>query len=60
MASPFINVAEHDGTKLKTEAAIRKVPVHSELISCGLLEYVGARSHPRTTTALPWAQAGRI
>jgi integrase len=36
----FINVAEQDGAKVKTEAAIRRVPVHSELISCGFLEYV--------------------
>jgi integrase len=36
----FINVAEQDGAKVKTEAAIRKVPVHPELISCGFLDYV--------------------
>ena len=55
----FINVAEQDGTKLKTEAAIRKVPVHSELISCGLLEYV---EHVRTQghrQLFPRAQARR-
>ena len=41
----FINVAEQDGAKVKTEAAIRKVPVHSKLISCGFLQYV---EHVRT------------
>jgi integrase len=36
----FINVAEQDGTRVQTEAAIRRVPLHSELIACGFLEYV--------------------
>jgi integrase len=32
--------AERDGQRLKTEAAERIVPVHSELIRCGFIDYV--------------------
>jgi integrase len=34
--------AEADGQRLKTEAATRVVPVHSELIRCGFLDYLKA------------------
>ena len=34
--------AEREGQRLKTEAAERIVPVHSELIRCGFLDYVRA------------------
>ena len=39
----FFNVTEsrEDNRHLKTEAATRRVPIHSELIRCGLLEYWG-------------------
>jgi integrase len=38
----FFNVKEDadNGQRVKTEAGIRKVPVHSELVKMGLLEYV--------------------
>ena len=39
----IFNVAtDHEGQRLKTEAAMRIVPVHSELIACGFLDYVKA------------------
>ncbi|EJW11609.1 Integrase [Rhodovulum sp. PH10] len=34
--------ADREGQRVKTEAAIRHVPVHSMLIECGLLDYVRA------------------
>lgn len=34
--------ADRDGQRLKTEAAQRIVPVHSELIRCGFLDYLRA------------------
>lgn len=34
--------ADHESQNLKTEAATRIVPVHSELIACGFLDYVNA------------------
>ena len=39
----YFNVTENgDGQRVKTAASIRKVPVHSMLIKCGLLDYVKA------------------
>lgn len=38
----FFNVEEPEGGRLKTEAATRRVPVHSQLIKAGLLDYVKA------------------
>ena len=39
----FIRIhAERDGQRLKTEAAERNVPIHSELIRCGFLDYLRA------------------
>jgi len=40
----FFNVAENgeDSRRLKTGAATRRVPIHSELIKCGLLHYSAA------------------
>ena len=35
----FFAVEEHDQRKLKSEAAVRRVPVHSALIEAGLLDY---------------------
>lgn len=32
--------ADHESQSLKTEAAIRIVPIHSEIIRCGFLDYV--------------------
>ena len=40
----FFDVHEHAGRKLKTDAAARRIPVHSKLIEAGLLDY--ARSLP--------------
>jgi|GEM_PF-1803771 integrase len=34
--------ADREGERLKTEAAIRLVPVHSLLIRCGMLDYIAA------------------
>jgi integrase len=40
---PFFNVAEEgDAQSVKTEAGIRHVPLHRELIKCGLLDYAAA------------------
>jgi integrase len=40
---PFFNVTEDgDEQSVKTEAGIRHVPLHSELIKCGLLDYAAA------------------
>ena len=36
----FFNVAEGEGQRVKTEAGIRQVPVHSNLIKIGFLDYV--------------------
>src|SRR4029077_16077515 len=36
----YFNVAEENGHKVKTDAGVRKVPVHSALIKAGLLDYV--------------------
>lgn len=36
----FFALEEHDGRRLKSNNAVRKVPVHSRLIRAGLLEYV--------------------
>jgi integrase len=36
----YFNVTDGDGRRVKTEASVRKVPVHSALIRAGLLEYV--------------------
>jgi len=39
----FFNVAEEgEGQRVKTRSAIRRVPVHSVLIRCGLLDYLDA------------------
>jgi len=39
----FFNVAEEgEGQRVKTSSAIRRVPVHSVLIRCGLLDYLDA------------------
>lgn len=39
----FIRISEEaDGAKVKTEAGLRSVPVHSELVRLGFLEYVEA------------------
>lgn len=39
----FFNVAEEgEGQRVKTGSAIRRVPVHSMLIRCGLLDYLDA------------------
>lgn len=36
----FFNVSEEaEGTRLKTEAAVRRVPLHGELLNCGLIAY---------------------
>jgi integrase len=41
----FFNVAEEgEGQSVKTSSAIRRVPVHSMLIRCGLLDYLDALS----------------
>jgi integrase len=34
--------ADHESQSIKTEAGVRMVPVHSELIACGFLDYVKA------------------
>jgi integrase len=34
--------ADHESQSVKTEAAIRIVPIHSEIIRCGFLDYVKA------------------
>ncbi|HKU65957.1 MAG TPA: site-specific integrase [Rhizomicrobium sp.] len=38
----FFNVVSHDGRRLKTAAAKRRVPVHSKLFEMGFGEYVSA------------------
>jgi hypothetical protein len=38
----FSVAADHGAKSLKSEAATRIVPVHSELIACGFLDYVKA------------------
>jgi integrase len=35
----FFRVAEGTGQRVKTDAAVRSVPVHSALMRCGLLDY---------------------
>ena len=37
-----IDINREDGKKVKSDAGTRWVPVHSELVRLGLLEYVGA------------------
>ena len=37
----FMFVEDSEETKVKTENAIRKVPVHPQLIELGFIEYVG-------------------
>lgn len=38
----FSVTEEGEGTRLKTEAAVRKVPLHRELLNCGLTTYCEA------------------
>lgn len=37
---PFISINEEDEKHVKTKAGIRQVPIHSELIKIGFLDYV--------------------
>jgi integrase len=41
-AGPFIRITEEEGATVKTEAGVRRVPVHRELIRLGFIEYVEA------------------
>ncbi len=47
-----------DGRQLKTAAAIRTVPVHSQLVRCGLLEYVSAASGDPSGNLFPGLKPG--
>jgi len=43
----YFNVADGDGQRVKTEAGVRSVPVHSVLIKVGLLDHVKhLKKHP--------------
>jgi integrase len=53
----FFNVTEEgEGQSVKTEAGVRKVPVHSELIRCGLLDYIKALP---AGSLFPWIEGKR-
>lgn len=39
---PFLSINDEDNKKVKTDSACREIPVHSELISLGFLDYVAA------------------
>jgi integrase len=40
---PYFNVgAEHEGQRVKSEAGFRRVPIHSQLIKAGILDYAKA------------------
>jgi integrase len=42
-----VNVTSSDDQKTKTDAGVRKVPIHSKLIELGFLKYVEALTHER-------------
>jgi integrase len=42
-AVAFFHVREGDAQSVKTEAGVRRVPIHSELVEAGLLGYVASR-----------------
>lgn len=43
----YFDINDRNTRRLKTRASIRKVPVHSELLRCGLLDYLSwMREHP--------------
>ena len=46
--------------RLKTRSSIRKVPLHKELIACGLLEYVEVRRQARDRQLFPQLKADKF
>jgi integrase len=56
---PYFNVAEEvSGQSVKTEAGVRRVPVHSALIAAGFLEYVAFVRHQGKDQLFPRLKPG--
>lgn len=54
---PIINIRPHEGRDLKTSSSIRRVPIHSELIRMGFLQFAQGRRNEGALTLFPDAKA---
>lgn len=54
---PMINIRPHEGRDLKTTFSIRRVPIHSELIRMGFLQFAQGRRNEGALTLFPDAKA---
>lgn len=54
---PMLNIRPHEGRELKTSSSVRRVPIHSELIRMGFLQFAQARRNEGAATLFPDAKA---
>ncbi len=56
----FFNLVSHEGRRLKTAAARRRVPVHSELLRIGFGDYLTNIRHQRHSYLFPGLKPARL